>query len=510
MFYTREDKMNAEKAMLERWSFLTDSINDYDSKLNTAMVLENSYNLMVKDGKLPMGWIDKVLNEDESINEAPTTTAAVGSNLIPKVLFPVIRRVFPNLIANKLVSVQPIQAPTGVVYYITYTFSNTKGGITAGDEYSANPLQTSPAYDAMYSSERIGPFLSEAATAADLTVSSVNAKAFFDGSGEYSQNGQPSIKRIEVYNATTGAAVSLIMDAPSASPNPAAGHVAYDTATGYVVIGNDAGATLTTGTKYKVYVVYNQEGSNKIPEMEFSIGSQTVSTTERKLKIRWTKESEQDMQAYHKIDVEAELVKVASMEMNYEIDREILTFISDKVTANLSFSHDWTADAHTTGNNTQGNYLDRHRALAQKIHMVASKVAQYNRQGPASWAVVSPQVAAVLKMLPDFKGEVSGGSFNVAAAGMLADSLEIYVDPNRVGDNSQEILLGYKSKDTTYGAGVVYSPYTQWMSNTVTNPDNFNDVRGFFSRYALSLVHRGEYFYARLLVENLLGGTLAL
>lgn len=502
MFYTREDRINKEQEILSRWGWLVEDVEEYDCKLNTALVLENSYNLMVAKGGLPQGWLEKTLNED-SLNEAPMSSSSVGSNLIPKVLFPVIKRVFPQLIANKLISVQPIQAPTGVVYYITYTFSNTKGGITATNEYSANPLQTSPAYDAFYTSERIGPFVSAVAVnATDLTVAT-NAKTFFDAAGEYASPATQTIKRIEVYNATTGAAVAVTKVANNTA-NPGNGEVSYIEASGNVVIGNDTNI-LTAGTTYKVYVVYDQEGTNKIPEMEFSIGSQNVTTTERKLKIRWTKESEQDMQAYHKIDVEAELVKVASMEMNYEIDREILTFISDNITTNLSFTHDWTADSAVTGNNTSGNYLDRHRALAQKLHIVASKVAQYNRQGPASWAVVSPNVAACLKMLPDFKGEIAGGSFNIYAAGQLADSLDIYVDPNRVGDLTNEVLLGYKSKDTTYGAGVVYSPYTQWMSNTVTNPDNFNDVRGFFSRYALALMPRGQYFYARLLVDNLIG-----
>ena len=76
------------------------------------------------------------------------------------------------------------------------------------------------------------------------------------------------------------------------------------------------------------------------------------------------------MKAFHKIDVESELVKVASMEMNYEVDRELLRFISDQVPAALTRIHAWDNDTIgdgtgdlTAGNNTSGNYLDRHRAL---------------------------------------------------------------------------------------------------------------------------------------------------
>ena len=61
-------------------------------------------------------------------------------------------------------------------------------------------------------------------------------------------------------------------------------------------------------------------------------------------------------------------------------------------------------------------------------------------------------------MLPDFKGEIAGGTFNVFEAGKLGSGLKIFVDPNRHGATANEILLGYKSNSTTYGAGVVYSP----------------------------------------------------
>ena len=281
-------------------------------------------------------------------------------------------------------------------------------------------------------------------------------------------------------------------------------NVYYDYANGNVYLRDvgDSSTSWTAGMSVVVYVVYDQEGSNDIPEMEFTIGSQTVETTERKLKIRWTKEAEQDMKAYHKIDVESELVKVASMEMNYEIDREIISYIGDQVITDLDILHDWTADAPNTGNNSSGNYLDRHRALTQKIYQISAKIAQYNRQGPASWAIVSPQVAALLNMLPEFKGEISGGTFNVFEAGSLGGGLKIFVDPNRAGAAANEILLGYKSTNTTYGAGVVYSPYVNWVSGLVTDPNNFNSIRGFFSRYALEKVVRGEYHYGKVTLQN--------
>ena len=47
--------------------------------------------------------------------------------------FPLIRRVFPNLIANELVSVQPIPMPTAMIFYLDFEYGNTRFGVNAGD-----------------------------------------------------------------------------------------------------------------------------------------------------------------------------------------------------------------------------------------------------------------------------------------------------------------------------------------------------------------------------------------
>ena len=498
MYMNKQRKLEQDGRLLENWEWLTEGLEGED-KVNASIVLQNSYETMIQENQLPEGWLEALLNEDESfLTEAPNRAGNVGTNLIPKVLFPVIRRVMPSLIANQLVSVQPIAARTGVVYHIDFSFSNTKGGITAKDEYagSAQTAKQGPGFATWYSSNKIGPFETTltADQAADITLESGDKITGFLGTDPT----QFLLKRVEVY--VNGSRVETALSTAFDGSFSTGSNVAYTAATGDILLNESFG--LLDEDVVKLFVVYDQEGSKHIPEMEFSIGSMPVETDSRKLKIRWTKEAEQDMNAYHKIDVESELVKVASMEMNYEVDRELLTYISDIVPTQLSFLHNWTADEPVTGNNTRGNYLDRHRALAQKMYQVSAKISQYNRQGPANWGVVSPSIAAVLSMLPDYEGEISGNNYNIHENGKLKNNLKVYVDPNREGDGSNEILLGFKSNTSSYGAGVVYSPYTNWMSGTVTDPDNFNNVRGFFSRYAISKVERGEWFYGKVEVDN--------
>jgi hypothetical protein len=499
--YEDIDREAYEQELESRWSWISEDIEDSDLRTNTNIVLENSYREMVKQGFLKRGLLEEVLTE------APVKSNAVGDYVIPKVMFPLIRRVMPELMANKLVSTQPLTAPTGIIYYITYQYSNTKGNISKLDEFSANPQQTSPAFATWYTSEKIGPFEAEAATAdTDIVIDGGQKITDFLGTDLTGYR----IKRFEVVNLTTGKGVPVIYDATGNAT------ISFVAATGEITISgslvedtpisiSSRTKPIAVGDKVFVFLVYDQESSNKIPEMEFTINYMTANTTERKLKIRWTKEAEQDMQAYHKIDVEQELVKVASIQTDYEVDRELMRFIDSVIIPELTFSHDWANDNYGVGgNNTRGNYLDRHRALAQKLYFASTQIAAYNHLGPATWAVCSPQVAALLMMLPDWQGsEISGKKSTFYNAGYLGNgSLTIYVDPNRVGAQANEITLGYKSDDSTYGAGIVYSPYANWMTNTIVQPDNFDNIRGFFSRYALTKVIRSCYSYAKVIINN--------
>jgi hypothetical protein len=505
------DKAKYEEQLAQRWNWIAEDISDEDTRLNTMLVLENSYKKMVSDGVIPQGWLQNVLlaeeSEDGTLTEAPQMSGAVGDYVIPKVMFPVIRRVMPELIANKLVSVQPLQQPTGVIYYITYRYSDTKSNVKAGAEFSGNPYQTDPAYSTYYTSEKLGPIeLKEGTDQTEQTDESKKvAKNAFDFLGDDKDNAK-TYKRIEILNRRSHKGLlAKYVEVSSGtltfkSDDKGTDIATADTTTGAITISADAKKILEIekDDELTVYIVYNQEGTSHIPEMEFDIDHMDVSTTSRKLKVRWTKEAEQDMNAYHKIDVEQELVKVAAVQTNYEIDRQIMNAIDDIVISQLVGGFDWADDEL---NGTTGNYLDRHRALAQRMYQYCTKVAMFNRLAPADWAVCSPQVAAALQMLPDWKaGEISHNKSTFYNAGSLGNgTVAIYCDPNRMNN---DITLGYKAKDSTYGAGIVYSPYANWMSATIVNPDNFNNVRGTFSRYGITSTPRAEFNYARVTLEN--------
>jgi hypothetical protein len=59
------------------------------------------------------------------LKEASSTADIIG---FQNVAFPIIRRVFAGLIANELVSVQPMSLPSGLLFYMDYRYDNVKAG----------------------------------------------------------------------------------------------------------------------------------------------------------------------------------------------------------------------------------------------------------------------------------------------------------------------------------------------------------------------------------------------
>ena len=112
----------SEKVQLvEKWhkhGFKMDKISSTERQKNTAMVLENQYKALMEAGSTLSGDIAD----------------------FKKIIMPLVRRIFPTLIANDLVAVQPMSGPVGLAYALRFRYKTTFGGATAGDEMGYNTI----------------------------------------------------------------------------------------------------------------------------------------------------------------------------------------------------------------------------------------------------------------------------------------------------------------------------------------------------------------------------------
>lgn len=98
-------------------------------------------------------------------NASASAVAAGNISTLNKVILPILRRVLPNVIANEIVGVQPLQGPVGQITTLRYTYGTTHAGsgVTAGEE-AMTPLHIKN-LAAAYSGNGVASFPAAAPTA---------------------------------------------------------------------------------------------------------------------------------------------------------------------------------------------------------------------------------------------------------------------------------------------------------------------------------------------------------
>ena len=107
--------MSAEgAALLNKWEAtgLLEGLNEGLAKQGMAVLLENQ--------------------AKELLREA-SSMAAGDVEGFAAVAFPIVRRVFGGLIANDLVSVQPMSLPSGLIFFLDFTHERSRAGAEAGE-----------------------------------------------------------------------------------------------------------------------------------------------------------------------------------------------------------------------------------------------------------------------------------------------------------------------------------------------------------------------------------------
>ena len=142
------DKSKAE-ALVEKWAPVLDyssgkiaSISDERVRLNTAMLLENQEKWCFEASNQAggTGSVFGTVNAGQYGGAVPNSdTYATGDARLPKVLIPMIRRTFPELITNEIVGVQPMTGPVGLAFAMRYKYeSNALGYSVNGDGSNAS------------------------------------------------------------------------------------------------------------------------------------------------------------------------------------------------------------------------------------------------------------------------------------------------------------------------------------------------------------------------------------
>jgi hypothetical protein len=499
------------------------------SSNNMSMLLENQAKQLVVEASSTAG---AAISDTDNFSGTGAQWAGVA--------LPLVRKVFGNIAAQEFVSVQPMNLPSGLVFYLDFQYGDTKAPFAANGSLYGTPSANfgNEADGGLYGAGRYSYSInthtaSIAAVTSSVAFTDVNydsdyvvtgslSKVTLDASGVSSTMDSLAVRSFTIvggavttanvlsqftaYDSVNDELVFIVNSAAIAQPQLV--ELGYSLKTSAVSRGDfEDGNAMATDSDW--------DGSTadiSIPEINIQMKSEAIVAKTRKLKAVWTPEFAQDLNAYQSIDAEAEVTNMLSEYISLEIDLEILDMLIKDAAAGDEY---WSATNNVTisagdsaadfGNagffNTQGQWF---QTLGTKMQKLSNKIHQRTLRGGANFVVVSPTVATILESIPGFAansdGDVSKSSyaFGVQKAGQMNSRYTVYKNPYM---KENTILMGFRGSQFLE-AGAVFAPYIPLiMTPLVYDPDTFTPRKGLLTRYAKKML-RPE-FYGRIFVNGL-------
>ena len=472
------------------------------------------------------------------LDEATGTGTAAGSEEWSGVALPLVRRIFGEIAAKEFVSVQPMNLPSGLIFYMDFKYGTTTNGFTKGDSIYGNSGTVgkdslSPAGNklgstqtptgGLYGAGRFGYTVNDAASSSVATLWSTSSVSFADVNFDGNFVATGSYKKVTVgipsdadYNAVKAFSIAGAQITGTIYPQFTAissTNVTFITdaitglLTGSLVLNYEKQPTAANRGDYedrdadRLNDVADGNSLN-IPQVDLELKSEAIVAKTRKLKAVWTPELAQDLNAYHSIDAEAELTSMLSEYISLEIDLEILDMLKANALTteywSLKTGNEWNGSSFAVDSNTiAASAYTRNtwfQTLGTKLNKVSNKIHQLTMRGGANFMVASPDVCTILESIPAFSVSADKDAKQFAAGvtqvGSIANRYTVYKNPYMT---ENVILMGYKGNNFLE-TGAVYAPYVPLiLTPLVYDPDNFTPRRGVMTRYAKKLV-RPEFF----------------
>lgn len=474
---------NRARVLIEKWAPVLDytsnnvrAIEDDHTRLNTAILLENQEKWCFEATNQSGGTAGDftaysgTVNAGQYGNQFPSqndSAYAPGDARLPKILIPMIRRTFPELITNEIVGVQPMSGPVGLAFALRYKYEPTALGYSSG------------AIDASSSNQygNIAPGLATLSANPELGYQYLDTRFTGTSSAQLSGN------------------------------------------SAFTVLQQDQGVA---------QLLANYELTSNIPQIVVSFEKTAVEAGTRRLAARWSVELEQDLKNMNGIDIDTELTNAMSYELQAEIDREmIIRMIQTSLNAGYGTGYSIWSPA-----SADGRWLvERNRDFYQRLIIQANFIAVRNRRGAANFIVGTPNVCAILEMLPEFQwvpvqGNVNTQPVGIAKVGSLGGRFNVYRDTRteaqyqaNAGGNFQGkgafppssvrtsrldyALLGFKGSEF-YDTGIIYCPYIPVMVQRTIGPNDFAPRVGLLTRYGVvDNIFGANLYYHTIILQGL-------
>ena len=450
----------------EKWNPVLETkalpeLNDNYKRKVTAVLLENTENALREQA---LNETTNQMGGGFSVSQAAQTAGNLAG--YDPVLISLVRRAMPNLLAYDIAGVQPMSAPTGLIFAMRSRYDSQTGTEALFQE----------------------------------------AFAKFSGSG----------------NTSTGAPDTA---AGGVEPLTVSGAGAGASMTRADVLTDFRG--MLTGRAEGLDADTNHSPDNpSFREMAFSIERVAVEARTRALKAEYTTELAQDLKAVHGLDAETELANILSTEILTEINRELIRTLYFKAKTGAQQSDLTNTGIYDLNLDSDGRWsAERFRGLMFQIEREANVIAKETRRGKGNFIVTSSDVASALAMggflnlSPAINNQLEVDDTGNTFAGVLNGKMRVYIDPYAKTDVNY-CLVGYRGSNP-YDAGIFYCPYVPLQMVRAVGENTFQPKIGFKTRYGMvanpfanstnftdiGTTTTGNQYYRLFAVQNLHGNT---
>src|ERR1035437_222312 len=438
-------------------------------KGNLAQILENQAKYFASQG----------INISED-----TTTGNVAS--FEKFIFPMIRTVWPNLVSQELVSVQVMDGPVSMLFYMDFTAGSAKGNVRPGDALaSARSGQNENAYT--YGMEKVeleaisNPVAGAASTGA-LTYVPIRPGSVVITFTETLIAGPNTEATYTIYDDGNGGLST------AGHANGTAGTINYQNGKFSLVFDGANNNLFTYGAASFTYD-YNSEGSDSVPVVDLELTATPVISRPSKLRARWSTEVAAMMRAVHGLDAELELTEGLAQQLRFGIDNDIINNLWRIASGGFTSFN----EAPPTGI----PYFTHQMTLTKELQNGANQIFKKTRRGFANWIVCGVDAATIIESHPLFE---SAGNLNgpgVIFSGVYANRWKVFKNPFLTSTaagafGSSDFLMGYKGNNF-YDAGYVYAPWISFFSTPTVMLDDMVSRKAVMTHYAQKAVN-GMFF----------------
>ena len=521
------------RQLVKKWepTGLLEGMEDENKRHGMAVLLENQAGQLIQEASVTGGQ-----NAEEWSGVA----------------LPLVRRIFGELAAQDFVSVQPMNLPSGLIFYLDFKYGTAQTGnhTNNADVYGNTSGSNVDATGGLYGAGKFGYSINDKDTALQLIGTAASASAFSTASVNFDDvDFEPDLSAsVAIADNADNALIKVVTSGLSYTNADTDGVRAFSiSGSGFdeffpAYTKHDATANtitfvvrqaVTSGLVNAVVKYHAQPATNysrtdfeasaadvdanpeadiDIPELDIALKSIPIIAKTRKLKAVWTPELAQDLNAYHSVDAEAELTSLLSEYISMEIDLEILDMLmsnasakTERWSARVGFEYNSTSEIFEEQSGASNAYTkgDWFQTLGNKIQSVSNAIHQKTLRGGANVIVVSPETATILESIPGYATGADGDATNqqfamgVQKMGAINNRYTVYKNPYML---ENQILVGFRGQNFLE-TGAVYSPYVPLiMTPLVYDPKNFTPRKGVMTRYAKKMV-RPE-FYGKVVVAD--------